>query len=448
MKIQRRWPSLEIIHLIPRYIPAVSGEAITLHNIAKRLVLMGHEVEVFTTNAIDATAMYSLSGEVSNKSFEIIDGVKVYRFPINYRFLAKFKHIMNRNRFLYDTEEIYAYTKHIKETVTNGMKLNNFLNNLFLSSLVAQFFVPRAPISNKLLRKLLEKNPDFYHVHGIPTSTPIYGYIASKKTKKPLIIKLAFHASDKLYYSSLIFKVLRKAKAIIGNTIADINILKKFGIPKEKIVITGDGIDLAQYKKPKKEILNAFRERYMLDNYNGVILFLGRLQREKGVFNTINATIRLNKEGKCNVKLLIAGPEYGNASNIIRKYEKKYKFISYLGTISNIEKVIALYNSDILVVPSIVESFGIVYIEAWACKRPVIGADIPSTRALISYGKDGFFVKFWDIQSLSKKIKHLIKNENERKKMGICGFTKVKNNYTEKIVFEKVYDIYQKILEG
>lgn len=437
---------MEIVHIVPRYLPAVSGEAVALHSIAKRLAQKGHKVKVYTTNAIDATAMYSSQGRVVDRNFEVIDGVEVHRFPVNYKFLAKFKGVVNKNRFLYSTDEIYEYIDQIKEKIMSESGLNNLITKIFLSPLIARLFVPRAPISNKLLKNILRENPDLYHVHGIPTSSPIYGYIAAKKTKKPLIIKLAFHPSDKLYYSPLTFKILNEADAIIGNTTADIDILSKFGISKEKITITGDGIDLSNYLKPKSSDLNAFREKYKLHEYEGVVFFLGRLQREKGVFNVIDAVIQINKENRGNIKLLIAGPKYENSSSIIKEYERKYEFITYLGTISEKEKIIALHSSDILAVPSIVESFGIIYIEAWACKKPVIGADIPSTRALISYGEDGFYVKFGDIKSLAEKIEYLIENEKEKKEMGKTGFNKVKANYTEDIVFGKVHDVYQRVM--
>jgi glycosyltransferase involved in cell wall biosynthesis len=170
------------------------------------------------------------------------------------------------------------------------------------------------------------------------------------------------------------------------------------------------------------------------------------LQKEKGVFDVIDAVIKINRESNKIIKLLIAGPEYENSSEIIKKYEKKYDYITCLGTISEREKILALHSSDLLVVPSIVDSFGIIYIEAWACKKPVIGADIPSTRSLISQGKDGFYVKFGDIGDLAEKIKYIIKHEGEKGIMGNNGFNKVKNNYTEDIVFNKVWDVYHEVL--
>jgi len=434
---------LKFIHIVPRYLPAVSGEAIALHNIAKGMVQKGHSVKIYTTNAIDATAMYSSQGKITNKDFEIIDGVEVYRFSVNYKFLDKFKCIVNKDRFLYSTDEVYAHINRIKNTMSG---FNTLITKPFLSPHVAKFFVPRAPISNELLKNLLKETPDLFHVHGIPTSSPLYGYIASKKTKKPLVVKLAFHSVDKLYYSPITFKILKEADAIIGNTNADIDILTKFGVPHGKIFITGDGINLSNYQKPNKNILDIFTEKHELNEYDGVVFFLGRLQKEKGVFDVIDAVIKINKESNKNIKLLIAGPEYENSSEIIKTYEKKYGYITYLGIVSEREKILALHSSDLLVVPSIVDSFGIIYIEAWACKKPVIGADIPSTRSLISQGKDGFYVKFGDIGDLVEKIKYIIKHEGEKGIMGNNGFNKVKNNYTEDIVFNKVWDVYHEVL--
>lgn len=433
---------MEIAHVVSRYLPAVSGEAVALHSIAKKTVEKGHDVRVYTTDAIDATALYSNVGERIDRKFDIIDGVKVYRFPVNFKFLYKFKLLVDKDRFLNNTDEIKKYIQSLK---VDGF-INNIKNRLFLSNF-SKYFVPRVPISNKLANALIKDNADIFHVHGISTSCAVYGYVASKKNKKPLAVKFAFHPADKLYYSSLTFRILRESDIIFANTTADIWLLAHFKVHKDRIVVTGDGIDLSRYLKSDKKEVNKFRDKHSLNDYDSSILFLGRLQREKGVFNVINATIQLNKENGKNVKLLIAGPPYGNSQDIIQRLQQKYSFIEYLGTISEDEKIIALHTCDMLVVPSIVESFGIIYIEAWACRKPVIGADIPSTRALISYGEDGFYVRFGNVNELIDKIRYLLENDSEREILGKNGFKKVVEKYTEDKVFEIVYSKYEEILK-
>ena len=145
------------------------------------------------------------------------------------------------------------------------------------------------------------------------------------------------------------------------------------------------------------------------------------------------------------IQLLIAGSDYESNSEHIKQISGKYDFIKYLGRVSEEEKTNLLHACDMLVVPSIADSFGIVYIEAWACKKPVIGADIPSTRSLISFGEDGFFVRYGDEDNLIKRIKYLAENPNERIAMGKRGYEKVMDRYTEGKVFEKIYQLYLKL---
>ena len=146
------------------------------------------------------------------------------------------------------------------------------------------------------------------------------------------------------------------------------------------------------------------------------------------------------------IQLLIAGSDYDGNAKRIKQISTMHDFIKYLGRISEKEKIDILHACDALVVPSIADSFGIVYIEAWACKKPVIGADIPSTRSLISYGEDGFFVEYGNQDNLMEKINYLAENIDERIAMGKSGYEKAMDKYTESEVFEKIYHKYIELI--
>ncbi len=73
---------------------------------------------------------------------------------------------------------------------------------------------------------------------------------------------------------------------------------------------------------------------------------------------------------------------------------------------------------DLLALPSVEESFGLVMIEAWMCGKPVIGADIPSTRCIIEPGVDGWIVEKFDSADLATKILDLLADPSSERFRG------------------------------
>ena len=106
------------------------------------------------------------------------------------------------------------------------------------------------------------------------------------------------------------------------------------------------------------------------------------------------------------------------------------------------EKVNLYHALDMFVLPSLNESFGIVFLEAWSCKKPVIGTAIGAIKSVITEGKDGLLMQPNDINSLKEKILILAKNKELRNEMGINGYNKTKENFSWEAVTEKFRNTY------
>ena len=75
--------------------------------------------------------------------------------------------------------------------------------------------------------------------------------------------------------------------------------------------------------------------------------------------------------------------------------------------------------SDVIILPSLFEAFGLVYIEAFALKAPVIAFDVPAGNEIISNNETGILVPLFDVEALTEKIILLLDNPGERKR--ICN---------------------------
>lgn len=100
------------------------------------------------------------------------------------------------------------------------------------------------------------------------------------------------------------------------------------------------------------------------------------------------------------------------------------------GIISDVEKADILAAADVLALPSRVESFGLVYLEAWANKKPVIAADIPATAEVVSHGVDGLLVEFGDVDALARALEKLLADPTLRQEMGKRGWRKTVTHHS------------------
>lgn len=92
---------------------------------------------------------------------------------------------------------------------------------------------------------------------------------------------------------------------------------------------------------------------------------------------------------------------------------------------------------DVVVIPSVEESFGLVYLEAWMCAKPVIGAQIPSTACVIDHGVDGLLVEPGESDDLTGAILTLLSDPELRRRMGEQGQRKTLARFTWEAVTDR-----------
>jgi len=110
------------------------------------------------------------------------------------------------------------------------------------------------------------------------------------------------------------------------------------------------------------------------------------------------------------------------------------------------EKPNLLAACDIFVLPSGQESFGIAFLEAWACGKPVVGARIGAIPSVIDEGRDGLLAAYQDASDLARAIVELLANPQRRAQMGGAGRRKVLGNYTWEIVTDRLRSVYVKVV--
>ena len=111
------------------------------------------------------------------------------------------------------------------------------------------------------------------------------------------------------------------------------------------------------------------------------------------------------------------------------------------------KKIAAFKETDVFLMPSRSDAFGIAFLEAWASKKPVIGANIGATPEVIKDNIDGLLVEFDNPREIAEKVIYLLKKKNIRRKLGTQGENKVIKNYTWEHVVDKTVNLYKELTQ-
>lgn len=134
-----------------------------------------------------------------------------------------------------------------------------------------------------------------------------------------------------------------------------------------------------------------------------------------------------------------------NEEGLFDTFKQSYNIIEF-GWVYEDEKMSSIYGaSDVFLMPSVVEAFGLMAIEAMACERPVIvfdGTSLPS----ISFAPEcGILVKKYDSRGLKEAVERLMVNEKERIYRGKLGRELAEKHYDEKIYYDKIINLYREV---
>jgi starch synthase len=166
--------------------------------------------------------------------------------------------------------------------------------------------------------------------------------------------------------------------------------LLEAGIPDDKIVLLPLGAQLNRFTPAKR----SFEEPRLR------VLFVGGVGQRKGIKYLLEAVKQL---GTAKVELRIAGP-VGAARDALRAYEGHFEL---LGRQDQPDLVKVMHDSHVMVLPSVLEGFGLVIPEAMATGLPVIASTHSAAPEIIRDGVDGFVLEPDDVEGLTRKLNRL-----------------------------------------
>jgi len=257
------------------------------------------------------------------------------------------------------------------------------------------------------------------------------------------------------YLLKLIEEFLMKADKIIPNSQFTMEEFMALDIPEEKFQIITPGVDTERFQPstPNFDLVN----KYQLQNKK-VLLTVARLDERKGHDKVIEAIARLKKEIPNIVYLIVGkGRELKRLKALVRKYKIKenIRFCGYvpdedLSKYYNCCDLFILLNrqtSDDEQLAGDYEGFGIVFLEASACGKPVIAGNFGGIRDAVEDDKSGYIIDGNDMTIITTTIKKLLLNDFNKIQLGKYGRERVVEFFAWKKISKELNTISNSIIQ-
>jgi glycosyltransferase involved in cell wall biosynthesis len=282
-----------------------------------------------------------------------------------------------------------------------------------------------------LVGYLRRHRPDVFFGYTIKPVT--YGGIAARLAGVPhryaLVSGLgyAFIAQERLAHRALGVVVRRLYRLGLAgcdavffqnpDDLADFERLRLLPARARRVVVNGSGVDLDQYRATP------------LPAGPPVVLFTGRLLRDKGVFELVDAA-RLLKARRPDLRVQLLGGIDHNPTSVTQADLDAWDregVVEYLGETKDVRPYLAA--ASVLVLPSYREGTPRSVLEAMAMGRPVVVTDVPGCREAVRDGDNGFLVPAFDPAALAAAIERLVADPEQLRQMGARARQSVEARY-------------------
>lgn len=288
-----------------------------------------------------------------------------------------------------------------------------------------------------LTRYLRKEKFDILHYHNF---SPFLSFqiLMGSQSKNVLTMHALFDASKAMKEGGALFEffsyyLLPQMQGIIAVSQPVKDQIKGYSGPVEVIP---NGIDFNHFQTSKERV-----SRFVNKKLN--VVFVGRLEKRKGVIYLLQAFGNIRKEFT-GVRLIIVGD--GVEKNDLVTYVRQHKIpdVFFVGAVS--DQMLANYyrTADICVFPALYgESFGIVLLEAMACGKPIVAFANPGYKEILKDQAEDCLVEPKDVEGLAKKVSILLNNSSKRKDLGEWGKEEAQK-YTWDKVAKRVFEFYSK----
>jgi glycosyltransferase involved in cell wall biosynthesis len=363
---------MKILQMAPEYPPySIGGGGVVIQNISENMK-RGNDVTVMS-------GYYDTKSFFDNIKIENKNGVAITWLPL-----------VPMPKVDFQLKTIMPPNFHSMIYLFNQIRNNDF--DIVHLHGYGHFLIDYASILCWIFKKR-----NILTIHGFPT-TP---------EKRGGILKIIYDVYSKTL-GRFVLKHVTKI-TIVSKSLEE-DLVNRHKIDKSRISIIPNGVDLSIYKNIKE---NKFRKNYRISKDSLLILSIGRLSWMKGFQYLIRAMPEILKQ-RPDAILVIIGNDGGyetELKSLVRTLRLDDNVL-LLGFIDNPMKGCAIKDADIFVIPSTIEAFGLISLEAMAVGKPIVSTNVGGLKDILRDNESALLVNPEDSSELSDAIKRLMADKN------------------------------------
>ncbi len=385
-----------------RYFPCVGGSENYGRAMVRRFVEAGHEADVITSDAKDLWYFTNPKrGKVDAPRYSRVDGARVDRVPVRHFPLQRY------------VGRLASFAPH------------------WPTKCRAASYMPILPG----LERVREEYDAVFAV-AFPYTIFSYGALRTARASgAPLVLTPFLHlatpgdAVNRAYTKPHQIRLLAEADVVVVQTEREAVAVQEWGISRDHILTLGMAVDRAEVTGGHWA---RFRRRFAIPADAQVVGHLATLDPNKGSIDLVLAIARLNESRPHSpVHLLMGGPSSPRFEQFLAEYPGGVpSWLKVAGPLGP-EQLADFYAAlNAFAMPSRTDSFGIVFLEAWANGLPVVAADAGGVPEVVRHGQTGLLVSFGDIDGLRNAVGRLVDEPRYARQLGAAGRDRIARGYT------------------
>jgi glycosyltransferase involved in cell wall biosynthesis len=425
---------VKVLHIFPQFTPdLLNGSERYEYMLSSKLAERGVEVDLWTTrtkNAYPTAALSSAWPDEHPSGPSHVDGISIRRFPVSFQVGPRLGRALSRTMFRrWEREErrlgtmvrgSRGFVDYYCQRARSRPRIYDWL-----------MLAARGPCSFSLLAHLTAnvRKYDALMVGFTPYALMPQAVAIGAMMRRPVIIPPLFHPQDSYHHFATFYRCFARADAVLAQTPYSAALLERLA-PGCRPVDLGAGVNL-------DELADAcgarFRAKYGFSDEK-IVLFVGRKEFFKR-YDLAIAAVELIHDPR--IKLVMIGRD-------IDRQPVSSPYVTWLGELAHQDLIDAYDACEVFLLPSENESFGMVFLEAWARRKPVIGNRACGPVAcLIEDGENGYLCS--GSEDIAARIAQLAADPGLAQRLGRAGYEKVAQRYTWDVIAEKVHNLYARL---
>lgn len=360
--------------------PNVGGTEMNMYDYGKALADLGHEVTVFTANALRFRPVHL-------PNVETRDGIAIRRFrfvpfPMKFAFISP--------------------------SLVRALLMSN-VNLIQVFSLLPSFFTLIAILTARLRGIPVVLYPQFYPRRF-------------DHDRRPWV-----RIAGRIFDIGVAIHIVRLAQYTIAATRSEERFYRSQGVQTVRTIYQ----PVPRRDYPNAETLKEFRRRFGIEMKERIVLFVGRIERRKGLDVLVKALPSVLRKIR-DTRVLVVGEDWGALKECLTLVDSSgcSDRLTVTGALGDQELSAAYALCDLVVIPSYFEAYGRTAVEAWAFGKPIVITDGVALSELVTPER-GVVVKRGSPRALAEAIIQILGDRERARRLGVSGKIHMESTFLE-----------------